>query len=167
MINPDKYIRGALVEQLKPIRCWYVTVPISIKVPDGEVYAIIPSQSKQPTEISKDCYDWNCQINIDLWQVAIDDKGNPALGVPPNTALDDAVEQVLNKLENFTIPTWLVQDVTLENQVDLPVNSPDKSIYRKVLTFNMWLARNFREVDRTTVNSMPADADYDVEIGDF
>lgn len=161
MINPDKYIRGALISQLLPIRCWYVTVPISVKdIADGEVYAIIPNQSKQPTEISKDCYDWACQVNIDLWQVS-------SFGNPPNTALDDAVEEVLNKLENFTIPTWLVQDITLENQVDLPVNSPDKTIYRKVLTFNMWLDRKIAEVDRTTVNSMPADADYDVEIGDF
>lgn len=160
MINPDKYIRGAVIELLKPMRAWYVTVPISIKVPDGEVYAIIPNQSKQPTEVSKDCYDWACQVNIDLWQVS-------SLGNPPNTQLDDAVEVVLNRLEVFTIPTWLVQDVALENQVDLPVNSPDKNIYRKVLTFNMWLARNFAEAERTTVNSMPADADYDVEIGDF
>lgn len=132
MTNPNKYIRGAIVSALAPIKVWYKRVPKDAD--PGTAYVILSAQSKQPTEVSKTCWDWNCQVNLSLWVVG-------KQGFPPLTNMDDMEETVLNAMDTLSIDGWVLQDISLENQTDLSTETNALSIDQRVLTYNLWLDR--------------------------
>lgn len=150
MVNPNKYIRGAVVSALSPLKVWYKRVPKNVD--PGTSYILIASQGKQPTEESKTCYDWACQINLQLWVITTQ-------GMPPNVTIDDMEEVVLNAMSDLRIDGWIVQDIRLDNQVDASVETATQSIDNRTLTYNIWLDRRFGTGVNRAVNAQPANAD--------
>lgn len=132
--NPNTAIRTALVSALgtatglivKKDRIPLNTTPIPTK------YIILQSQAKQPTERTKDCYEWLASINIDIYIIN-------TLGYVGGIPIDNYEEQVINAMESLDIPNWNLKRVLLIQSNDLPVDTLTSSIERRVLQYNLWL----------------------------
>lgn len=135
-INPNKYIRGALIPLLKTATgltgVWHKKVPKAAAIPDK--YILITSQAKQPYAVAKDCYEWLCTFNIDIH--SINEQGNSSAVV-----VDDIEEDAHNAVMDLTVTAFDVKFVRLVNSIDLDAETQEYSIDRRILTYELWLNR--------------------------
>ena len=132
MTNPNKYIRGGIITALgTTYPVWYKRIPKTVATPDK--YILIQSQSKQEAFRGKKCYEWLCQVNIDIWV-----RGTQ--GFPPTTATDDLEEHVITKMEeSFAVSGFTVKYIDLINQYEDSAETDTHSIERRTLTYELWL----------------------------
>lgn len=139
MVNPSTYIRKGIIDAMiaigSNVPVYSGLVPKSVN-PIPKRYIVLTSQTLQPTAMSKECYEWNATINLDVNHVN-------AQGYSSNEELDLIVEQVLNAMQIISIPEFQAPKNRhrLVNMVDLPIETETNSIQRKVLTYSFWLKR--------------------------
>lgn len=131
MLNPDKYIRAAYVGKFTPI--WEKKVPKDITSPPANYY-LISTQSKQPTERKKDCFEWQCQIVIECISIQ-------PMGFSSSIAINDMEEQVISTIENgIEVENFDVKSYQFIDSISLDTETATNSIYRRVITYEHWLA---------------------------
>lgn len=134
MTNPNKYIRQAIITGLQPYgySVWYKRVPKSV-VPTPTSYILIDSQSKQEAYDAKECFEWLCQVNINIWIVG-------QQGFPPTTTMDDIEEKVITAMKGIQDNKGLIKrKPKLINQTELSVETDTNSIERRILTYEIWV----------------------------
>lgn len=142
--NPNIPVRTALISAIKTatgLDVWHKKVPKDI-TPLPAKYILLQNQSKLQTEISKDCWEWQSTISIDITYI------NPA-GFSNTVQLDNTENQIMNVLipDNFIdfdaprldIPNWFVKDIKILDSTDLDAETSTQSIERRILTIIIWL----------------------------
>lgn len=138
MVNPNKIVRKAVIDALRlstGVNVYENSLPIDI---DNEppVWITIHSQSKKKTEVSKKCFDWNCQITIDIFS-------EQEKGFSSQLTADDLEGIVLTDMEVLRIPNanGYVKDRTLLDSVSSLLETEDKTINRITVKYEIWLSQ--------------------------
>lgn len=131
--NPNEQIRKAYIDALSvttwPV--WSKRVPLNT-TPIPKKYIILDSQTKQETEISKDCFSWLTSLNINYWLI-----NTP--GYVNTVTLDSVEELAINAIYNITIPGFIIQSINLLQSQNLDIDTPTTSIERRVSTYQIIL----------------------------
>lgn len=136
-INPKKYVRKAFIDLLKTatgLNVWDKKYPKNTTVPNQ--YILISSQILNQTEESKEDFEWLMQTVVDIY--FIDEAGYAS------TVTNDDVEEIVNSaiLNGIEVLYFDVKETHLIDSLDLNIETPTKSIYRRVITFQHWLQQN-------------------------
>ena len=131
-LNPNISIRVALISLLSGLNipAWNKRIPKNVVAP--KVYALLTSQTKQPTETSKDGYEWMASINVDLYKIN-------DFGYVNTVPIDNMEQDIVNGIEALVIPGWDVKNITLLNIQDLDDDTATQTIERRVITYSFWL----------------------------
>lgn len=135
MLNPDKYLRAGVIAALTPTGkpVWAKKVPKNTTIPP--LYTLITTQIKTRTEVSKDCWEWLCQMTLDIIGV------RPA-GYSSTVAIDDLEGQIVTIIEaGFNVQGFMVKDIRLIDSRPLDVETDTQSIERRILIYEYWLNR--------------------------
>jgi hypothetical protein len=131
--NPDTPIRMAYINALSitgwPV--WDERVPLNI-TPIPKNYITLDSQTKQPFERTKDCFEWLTSLNVNMWQINTPGYVNKA-------PLDSVEKIVINGIESILIPGFIIQDILLIQSQNLPIDTVTTSIERRVLIYQIIL----------------------------
>lgn len=136
MLNPDKYIRKAYVDALSSatgLNVWNKGIPKDVEVlPD--TYIILRSQTKQRTSVSKQLWEWQSQITIDI--VSVNE-----LGYNSTVVVDNIEQTVMNTIESgLTFGGGFNNKSTrFIDSVPLDIDTPTNTINRKVVIYEHWL----------------------------
>lgn len=137
MYNPDKYIRKAYIDAIElatGLTGYDTDIPKDVLALPKQ-YFIIRGQSKQRTSISKQLWEWDCQVTIDL--VSVND-----LGYHSSASVDDIEQTVLTIIESgLVIPNFNNKSTRFVDSVPMPVDTLTESIDRKVIIYEHWLNR--------------------------
>lgn len=132
MINPNKYIRQAILQAFPDIKMWANLVPASVN-PQPAMYGIISSMSKTETAVSKTCYEWNVTFDLDLFNVG-------AKGFDHSTPLDDLAQVIIPRMKQLTSGTVDIKNVFLEIERDMTMETATNTISRKILSYSCWVS---------------------------
>lgn len=135
--SPDTPLRVAYINAIKAVNptlpVWAKKVPKGVTVPN--LYVLISSQSKNATERSKDCWEWLCTINIDIFYKNLQ-------GYSDTVKVDNAEAQVIIAIENgINVQGFSVKSINLLDSNDLDIETPTESIERRVLTYEHWICQ--------------------------
>lgn len=133
--NPDKYVRKAYLAALtdQGLTAFNKTIPVDLN-PVPEVYVLIESQSKQPTEQSKDDFEWNSKVILHIVNV------NPR-GYTATSLVDDAEEKCINAVQNgILVDSFYVKSADMIESQNLDMTDKTNTIERRVLIYEHWLA---------------------------
>lgn len=138
MVNPNKIVRKAVIDSLRlstGIGVYENSLPIDIE-DEPKTWITIHSQSKKKTEQTKTCFDWNCQITIDIFS-------EQEKGFSSQLTADDLEGIVLTDIEVLRIPSnsGHVKDRTLLDSVSSLLETPDKTINRITVKYEIWLSQ--------------------------
>lgn len=132
--NPNIPVRVALIAALSSatgLPVWHKKVPKNVK-PIPTSYILLQSQSKQRTAISKNCWEWDSTINIDITYIN-------QQGFSNTVPIDNAEEQAINVIEDLEIPGWFVKNIHLIGSSDLDDETDTQTVERRILIYNFWL----------------------------
>lgn len=129
LINPNKYIRQAIINALSPLPTYSNRVPKSINTPN--MYAVIESQGKVEYAGSKDGNEWEVNLNLSIYKLN-------AIGNDAAYELDDELERIIPLLKNLKHPLIGIKNATLESEVDMTFDTSTNTINRKILTYTFW-----------------------------
>lgn len=132
--NPDTPIRTALVSALTSatgLPTKFQKIPKDTN-PVQKKYIIMDSQSKLPFERTKDCFDWEAHINLNIYIVN-------TLGYVGGIEMDNYEEQVINTMESLLIPGWMIKRILFIDSNSLNVDTTTASIERKVIQYQILL----------------------------
>lgn len=132
--NPDTAIRTALVSAIGsatglPVK--FQKIPKDTN-PVPKKYIIMDSQSKLPFERTKDCFDWEAYINLNIYIVNTS-------GYVGGIEMDNYEEQVINTMESLLIPGWMVKRILFIDSNSLNVDTVTATIERKVIQYQILL----------------------------
>lgn len=131
MVNPNKYIRQAIIQALSPRAAYYKRVPKTID--PGNDYIVISAQTKRQRDKTRCGYEWSCIVTVNIYLTSV-------VGMPPTTTLDDVEEDVHNKLRVLEVTGgFTTKMVNLVEQLDLEERAKDMDIDRRVLMYELWL----------------------------
>lgn len=132
MKNPNKYIRQAIVTALSPnYTVYYKRAPKSL--PLGSTYVVIGSQGKTSRNENRCGHDWTCFLDINIYHTSVQ-------GSPPSTALDDLEEFVIGKMKDLKVTGgFRTKHVHPPTQTDLEEYATDRTIDRRILSYEIWL----------------------------
>ena len=129
LINPNKYIRQAIINALSPLPTYSNRVPKSINTPN--MYAVIESQGKIEFANYKRGNEWEVNLNLSLYH------RNP-IGNDMAHVLDDEVEKIIPLLKDLKHPIIGIKNATLESERDMTFDTDTNTINRKILTYTFW-----------------------------
>ena len=128
-INPNKYIRQAIIQALSPLPTYNNRVPKSTNTP--VMYAVIESQGKIEFANYKRGNEWEVNLNLSLYH------RNP-IGNDMAHVLDDEVERIIPLLKDLNHPIIGIKNATLESERDMTFDTDTNTINRKILTYTFW-----------------------------
>lgn len=134
MINPNKYIRKAIIDTLvlsTGVMFYDNLIPIDVK-PLPNAYGIVKSQSKNRFGVTKQWHEWICSVTIDVYSVE-------ALGFNSSVTVDDLEESVINAMRNLRVQGFDVKMVSFVDSVSMPVITGANTVARNVIVYEMWL----------------------------
>lgn len=134
MINPDKYIRKALVAELAlavAVPFYDTAIPIDIQ-PLPTRYGVIRSQSKNRFADDKSSRDWMSSVTIELFSVN-------ELGFVSTVDVDDMEAVVINTMPDLSIPDLDVKFIRFVDSVNSPINTLTQSVSRRVIVYDFWI----------------------------
>jgi hypothetical protein len=106
------------------------------KKPQPTQYFLLTTQTKNRTEVSKDCFDWLLSINIECINIV------PSGSTQPATVYQ-MEGQVINIIQaGIIIPNFIVKDVMFIDSVDLDLETPTSTIERRVIIYQYWVGQN-------------------------
>jgi hypothetical protein len=135
LISPDKYIRKAYLAALAGagVPVYAKKVPIDKAIP--QKYILLSTQTKQRTAVSKNGWEWNTQITIDIVFVGVK-------GVAQTDKVDDVEGAVIEAIENgITVDGFAVKSTDLINSQPLDIETPTQSIERRILIYEHWVCQ--------------------------
>src|SRR5690606_23342761 len=124
MINPNKYVRIALINVLSAATSisFYDTMLPRDVTPVPSSYGIIYNQTMSRYDVGKANHDWLCGVNIDLYDIG-------DLGSNNSDTIDDMEEDVLKALENgVDVNGFVVQAVSFLKSETVNSQSDTNSI---------------------------------------
>lgn len=137
-LNPNKYLKAGIINTLKlatGLGAWYSRIPISTS-PLPNQYIILNSQTKNEYAKSKDCFEWMCTIDVNIYGITTYGNSNMAV-------IDDIEQKVINALKssNFKVTNFYVKNVDILESLDLSADLADKSksVDRRLIKFDIWL----------------------------
>lgn len=135
LISPDKYIRKAYIIALANagVPVYAKKVPISATIP--QKYILLSTQTKQRTAVSKNGWEWNTQITVDIVFAG-------TKGISQGDKVDDVEGIVIEAIENgITVDGFNVKSTILLNSQPLDTETPTQSIERRILIYEHWLCQ--------------------------
>ena len=132
--NPNEPIRIGIKSALIPtsIPVFAKRVPKDTKLTQ---YIILSSQTKNRTEVSKDCFDWMCSVNIECITYSQSGFVNPKTN-------DDIEAQVIDIIQSgIVINGFLVKEINFIQSIDLDIDTPTATIERRVITYQFWVGQ--------------------------
>lgn len=130
MLNPNKYIRQAIIQAIAPLKCWTVRVPKNEPTPTE--YVILNSETQNEYVTSKTEYEWLLSINLDVTVLG-------QVGFDNTTKVDDMIEDIIPAVKSLKHPLLNISNVTLQASNTLNYDTTTNSVNRKVLTFEIWV----------------------------
>jgi hypothetical protein len=133
LLNPNAPLRNAYLTAWAAtgLPVWAKKVPKSAVIP--KQYILITSQTKQRTEVSKDCFEWLCQIVVDIIYVG-------AAGYASPIKNDDIEEIGVNAIQaGIVVAGFDVKSYDFIQSLDLDIETDTQSIERRVITYEHWL----------------------------
>lgn len=138
MYNPDKYIRKAYIDAIESatgLSVFDTSIPKDVQ-PLPKQYILITAQSKQRTSISKQLWEWQCQVRVDI--VSVND-----MGYHSSVSVEDIEEIVINTIEaGLTIQNFNNKSTRFLDSTPLPTETTTQSIDRKIVDYEHWLNRS-------------------------
>src|SRR5690606_6356873 len=134
MINPNKYIRKAIIESLTTatgVQFYDTAIPIDVE-PLPNAYGIVKSQSKNRFGVTKQWHEWSCSVTIDVYSVE-------ALGFNSNVIVDDLEQGVINAMVGLSVAGFDVKRVDFIDSVARPTVTGANTVSRTVIVYEMWL----------------------------
>lgn len=134
MINPNKYIRKAIIESLTTatgVQFYDTAIPIDVE-PFPNAYGIVKSQSKNRFGVTKQWHEWSCSVTIDVYSVG-------ALGFNSNVVVDDLEQSVITAMPNITVQGFDVKRVDFVDSVAMPTVTGANTVSRTVIVYELWL----------------------------
>lgn len=135
MLSPDKYIRAKYFEYEVSTFTFYLfdfQVPEDF-IPIPSTYVLMSTQTKQIANETKCGHGWNCSILLDI----ISEQQH---GFLDRSIVDDIETEILTAIDTWTfiktdigIQPFIVYYTKVEDSRDLSVNTPTKTIVRKLL----------------------------------
>ena len=132
IINPKKYIRKAIIDALPDYVVFDTSVPIDAPYPD--TYITIDNINLSPTEVTKTCFEWNCDLYINLWQVQ-------EKGFVSSVSVEDMEEDVLNAV--FDPTPFRIKDIRLIESKPMNVGH----VQRIVMILRFWVDVERKEIE--------------------
>lgn len=135
-LNPNTALRTAYLAALAGIGIpgWAKKIPKDIK-PIPDQYYLVTSQTLNPTERKKDCFEWLCTIVIDVIFVG------PAGYVSP-VKTEDIEAKVITAVENgINVIGFDVKSIEFIDSVNLDEETESQSIERRAITYQHWLCQ--------------------------
>lgn len=134
MANPNKQIRGAIVQGLKiltGLEVYENSIPLDDDLPNQ--YIVISSQGKRKTNASKGCFDFMVSVTLNL--ISVNEKGY-------NSGLsnDDLEVNVFNFLESFKAVGVHINDRDFINTLSTVIEMPDHTINQTNIVYEIWTA---------------------------
>ena len=137
MYNPDKYIRKAYIDAIElatGLSVYDTSIPKDVQ-PLPKQYILITAQSKQRTSISKQLWEWQCQVRVDI--VSVND-----MGYHSSVSVEDIEEIVISTIEaGLTIQNFNNKSTRFLDSTPLPTETVTESIDRKIVDYEHWLNR--------------------------
>lgn len=136
MVNPNKYVRKAVIELLASatqLPVFENSIPLDL--PLNTQYIIVNSQSKNIVERSKTCWDWQANFNIDIH--SINEKG-----FSHSVTVDDIEESVMTAMASLQVERFHVKGgkEPFDSNSDV-IELPDATDNRTVLIYQLWLSQ--------------------------
>lgn len=132
IINPKKYIRKAIIDALPDYAVFDTSVPIDSPYPD--TYITIDNINLSPTEVTKTCFEWHCDLYINLWQVQ-------EKGFASSVSVEDMEEDVLNAV--FNPAPFRIKDIRLIESKPMNVGH----VQRIVMILRFWVDVKREEIE--------------------
>lgn len=136
-LNPNKYIRAALVSALaaatgKPV--FDEAVPPDVS-PQPEEYVLVHCATKERFGVSKNHSEWACTSQIEV--ISIQEKGYFS-----SAAVDDIEEDILNRMNTVQVDGFTVKFTRLLDSRPQNVIGATETIVRRILIFEQWLGKS-------------------------
>lgn len=140
MQSPDKFIRKAYLQLLANIGCpiYDMVLPKSETIPS--TYVLITSQTKRPYEETKCGHEWDCTILLDIIAEFNHGFANRAVADDIETAILTAIDTWTFEQQQISIDPFTVYRTVVDDSHDLSLNTPTKTIVRKLLRFRHFLS---------------------------
>lgn len=139
MVNPDSYIRKAYGQLLSGIGCPIYDMVVPKDKELLPLYVLISTQSKRPYETTKCGHDWDCTILLDIIATFQN-------GFADRAVVDDLETKILTAIDTWTfeqtdiaIPPFRVYNTEIDDSHDDFLNTPSKTIVRKLLRFRHFI----------------------------
>lgn len=158
MLNPNTYIRMGYIAALSHlgVPIWAKVVPKGTK-PLPTLYMLIRTQEKTPIEVSKDCWEWEVTVVLDMFRIN-------AQGFTNTIPLDNLEGEVMTALESgIEVPNFMVKHSQFMDSIDLDFETDTQTIERRVLTYSFWLEERGpgpQPTKKNTINAMPPEAEW-------
>lgn len=136
LVSPDKFIRKAYLTALAGVGvpAYAGKVPISV-TPIPQQYILLTTQTKQRTAVSKNGWEWNTQITIDIIY-------NGKKGFSQMDKVDDTEGKVIEAIENgISVEGFAVKSTELVNSQPLNAETDTQSIERRILIYEHWVCQ--------------------------
>lgn len=136
LVSPDKFIRKAYIEAFQnaaiPANVWADIVPIT----DGDnPYILLTTQTKQRTAVSKNGWEWNTQITVDICYIS-------PKGFSESNKVDDLEGAVIEAIENgIQVDNFAVKSTNLVTSQPLRTETDSNTIWRRILIYEHWVCQ--------------------------
>lgn len=139
MVSPDKFIRKSYATLLNGVGCpiYDMVLPKSNDIP--QLYVLISTQTKREYQETKCGHEWDCTILLDII-------GNFENGFANRAIVDDVETKILTAIDTWTfnqtdipIPPFKVYNTMIDDSHDDYLNTPAKTIIRKLLRFRHFI----------------------------
>lgn len=134
ILDPEEPLRIGIKSELTPIGIpiYAKGVPKDVKVTQ---YINLTSQTLNKTEVSKDCFDWKCSINIEC--ITFNQSGFAT----PSTN-DRVKAQVIDIIQSgISVNGFMVKGIDFIQASDLDIETPTAKIERKVIIYQFWVGQ--------------------------
>lgn len=134
MKNPDFYLREAYITGLQAagLNAYNEFIPINLN-PIPTEYVLVTSQTKTPTARTKEDFEWNSRITLNIVKVN-------RFGASDITTVNAMEETCINMIEaGVIVPNFIVKSTYLIDSLPLNLNDKITSITRQVLLYEHWL----------------------------
>lgn len=135
LVSPDKFIRKAYLTALAGVgvQLYAGKVPVDKTIP--EHYILLSTQTKQRTAVSKNGWEWNTQITVDI--IYRGKKGYSFMD-----RVDDTEGKVIEAIENgISVEGFAVKSTELVNSQPLNAETDTQSIERRILIYEHWVCQ--------------------------
>lgn len=133
----NSIVRGRVAESLRTVtglEVYEYNIPINQNTP--QKWVVISAQSQQKTAVSKTCYDWQCNLTIDVYSEQ--PKGFSSQIVADNTA--DVVFDTMEVLQ-LDRSIGVIKNRNLGQITNSILEALDKTINRVTINYELWLSQ--------------------------